>query len=475
MALEYFYTFTVQLFDVFEPNFLWQLLRQDAQSDESLCYIAAALGHEHMHMAAREQHVTAHRENSCRLNVRALRSMQKRLTTTQQSPVQMTAAAAAFSSLLMAILQGFRGQYTDMLVHLRCGTAIAKQGIENNYSSSSSKDGGGKDGGDGAANPKLNETLRLLRKYCTSTIFFDSIGIEADKTAAIMMANETGLVTNLPSNWKQDEYTLAKEVEVLIEELLQFMRGFRAAHHDSSSGSTITVHTDSLKHPYHNPSLGPKLSKLAAKQMTLEFALEGELCEKEKQKIQEKTAKVNSILLEFALIQCLLARIYLWCCCYNQSRFEDELPTFRRILALERGSLTYLRDIIKEPLCAMPFSLGLGAIACLVSVVRLCPIREIRYEAIQMLDLCPSKDGLWSVELAKRLCVSIVAFEEKLVTAAAAAEGNIYSTTLQVIPSHCRVTYHSFGAASELDVTNVRLFRSLEDLETLVYDDILLS
>lgn len=439
MVLEYFYTFTLPLFDNSEPNLLWQCLRRDAPNDQTLCYIAAALGHEHMHKA--QEHLLAYREKSCRFNGRALRSMQKCLSMRSSTRI----VTAAFLSLIMAILQGLRGQHADMLVHLRCGFTIAQQGIKE-Y---------------GRSHPQLNEALRLLRRYCVSSILFDSIGMEADKTAAVM-TNEAGSVKDLPSNWGQNVYGLLTELDIFIEELLQFMRGFRAAHHDAS-GNVVAVHTLARAHPYHNASLGLTLSKLAAKQTIIELALEERLSAKQE-------AEKSAVLLEFALLQCLLAKIYLRCCCNKESFFEDELPTFQRILDLERASLTVLR-LTKQPLCAMPFSLGLGAIGCLVSVVRLCPSTQIRQAAIQMLDLCPPTEGFWSVELARRLCITTTKFEEQLTV----AETGICLAPARMLPRHCRIYYHSFVAASEQSVPKVRFFRSVGSTEILTCENVILS
>lgn len=441
MALEYFYTRTLPLFDASEPNFLWQCLRRDAPNDQSLCYTAAALGHEHMHIARESAH--GYYEKSCRLNGRALRSMQKCLTA--QSPVQIT--AAAFLSLLMAILQGLRGQHADMLVHLRCGSTIAQQGIET-YGKT--------------AHPELGESLRLLRKYCMSTMVFDSIGIEADRTATIMRS-EIAPVEDLTSSWQQNDHRLAAEVDVLVEELMRFMRGFRVPQHDAC-GNIVAVHAHAEAHPCHNPSSWSTLRRLAAKQSMLELALEEKLS-------AHQVAATTSALLGFALPQCLLAKLYLRCCCYKQSLFEDELPTFRRILDLERASLLSFYDTAQS-LSAMPFSLGLGAIGCLVTVVRLCPVTQIRQEAVEMLDLCPPTEGLWSVELARRLCTTILEFEKQLAVAAGSGPG---SATSQFIPSHCRVSYSNFRLESEQAFTKVRLFRSMGSPETLNYEDVMLS
>lgn len=443
MALEYFYTRTLPLFDVSEPNLLWLSLRRDAPSDQSFCYNAAALGLEHMRMA--RESVQGYREKSCRLNGRALRSMQKCLAT--QSPAQI--AAAAFLSLLLAILQGLRGRQSDMLVHLRCGSTIAQQGIK----------AFGK-----TAHPELGRTLRLLRKYCISTMVFDSIGIEADKTAATM-GSETAFIEDLPLGWDQNDHTLAAEVDVLVEELMQVMRGFRAPQHDAC-GNIVAAHAPARAHPCRNPSSGPALSRLSAKQSMLEQALEEKMS-------ASRSAGTSSVLLEFALPRCLLAKIYIYlrCCCYNQSRFEDEVSIFQRILDLERASLLSLRASQQHD-SSMSFSLGLGAIGSLVSVARLCPVTQIRHEAIKLLDLCPPTEGFWSVELAWRLCTTILEFEEQLATAAGSAIG---SPTSQLTSRQCRVSYHNFGAASEDLVTKVRLFRSMGDTETLSYEDVTLS
>ncbi|KAJ2966603.1 hypothetical protein NQ176_g10071 [Zarea fungicola] len=443
MALEYFYTFTLPLFDISEPSLLWQCLRRDASATQPLCYIAAALGHEHMHRGGRQQ--GSYSETSCRLNGRALRSVQKSLDT--QSPADV--AAAAISSLLMAILQGLRGRHAEMLIHLRCGSNIAKQGITNHT---------------WTAQPELNEALRLLRKYCVHSILFDSIGIEADKTAAAT-ANEAAVVKDLQTNWEQDEAVMVSELDALIEELLHLMRSFRTAQHDAS-GSTITVHPhERLRYCRSQSLVESTVSKLTAKQASLEFALEKRRSE------NLHATKATSVLSEFALLQCLLARVYLRCCCSsNQNSFHDEVPTFRRILDLERHSLTQLRSL-QQPLCTLPFSLGLGAIGCLVSVVRLCPLNQMRHEAIQMLSLCPSTEGLWSVDLARRLCSAIVTFEEQL----AVESGGSAATPQHSIPRHCRVYHHSFGVLSEAGFARVRFFQSRAGMESLAYEEVSLS
>lgn len=369
--------------------------------------------------------------------------MQKCLAT--QSPAQV--AAAALLSLLMAILQGLRGRQSDMLVHLRCGSTIAQQGI-NAFGKT--------------AHPELGGTLRLLRKYCISTMVFDSIGIEADKTAATM-GSETAFIEDLPLGWDQNDHTLAAEVDVLVEELMHFMRGFRAPQHDAC-GNVVAVHAPAHAHPCRNSSSRPALSRLSAKQSMLEQVLEEKLS-------ANQSAAISSVLLEFALPRCLLAKIYLRCCCYNQSRFEDELSIFQRIIDLERASLLSLRAS-QQHVFPMSFSLGLGAIGSLVSVARLCPVTQIRHEAIQLLDLCPPTEGFWSVELARRLCTTILEFEEQLATAAGSGIG---SPTSQLTSRQCRVSYHNFGAASEDLVTKVRLFRSMGNTETLNYEDVILS
>ncbi|KAK3191718.1 hypothetical protein K4F52_002142 [Lecanicillium sp. MT-2017a] len=90
-----------------------------------------------------------------------------------------------------------------MLVHLRCGYSVARQGVE----------AYGKE-----VNPELNETLRLLKKYCVSSMLFDSMGIEADKTASVL-ASETVLVKDLSLRHEQNDHQLGAELELLVEEL----------------------------------------------------------------------------------------------------------------------------------------------------------------------------------------------------------------------------------------------------------------
>lgn len=89
-----------------------------------------------------------------------------------------------------------------------------------------------------------------------------------------------------------------------------------------------------------------------------------------------------------------------------------------------------------------------------------------------MLDLCPPTEGLWSVELARRLCTTILEFEKQLAVAAGSGPG---SATSQFIPSHCRVSYSNFRLESEQAFTKVRLFRSMGSPETLNYEDVMLS
>lgn len=441
MALEYFYTFTLPLFEVSEPNLLWRNLRRDAPCDETLCYIAAALGQEHMHLAREQVH--DYSEKSCRLNGRCLRSMQRRLST--QSLAQTT--TAALCSLLMAVLLGLHSRHADMLVHLRCGYSVAQQGVE----------AYGKE-----ANPELNETLRLLKKYCVSSMLFDSMGIEADKTASIL-SSETVLVTDLSLGQEQNDHQLGAELELLVEELLHFMRLFRTTQHDSS-GNIVAVHTQSFVRRCQNPVFETILSKLAAKQSILQVALDEKLSTK-------RGEGITSIVWEAALAQCLLAGIYVRCCCLYQNSLNDEMPTFRRILELEKVCLTSLRGN-RQPLCAMPLSLGLGAIGCLVSLVQLCPNRQLRHEAIQMLDLCPSTEGLWSVETARRLCLATVEFEEQLM--AVEKLHVLVDSDSQVIPRHCRISHHNFGTVLGHGVTKVRFFRAVGGMQPLAYDDVII-
>lgn len=441
-SLEYFYTFTLPLFEASEPNILWQFLRRDAPNDQSLCHLAAALGHEHMHRAG--VRLARYLEKSFCFNGRALRSM--RMNAALQTSAQI--AAAAFFSLLMGILQGLRGLHADMLLHLRCGSMIANHGLCNKSH---------------IAQPELNEVIRLLEKYCISTMLFDSLGNEADKTASVLR-HDTWAIKELNPGWEQNEVLIVRELDILVKELLYFMRSFRVALHDSS-GRTVAVQRLAKTGYCESMPIRATLSKMAAKQAALEVALEAAL---EETRTGRRTISSSSILSEFALPQCLLAKIHLHCFCTKESSLENELPTFRKILNLQKTSLTQSRGR-SQPLSATPFSLGLGSIACLVTVARLCPLYSMREEAIQMLRLCPATEGVWTVELATQLCSAIVAVEEQR----AAAESRIRPELgLDLIPGHCRVAYYSFNPWSESEPIKARFFQGLGSMENLAYKEI---
>ncbi|KAJ3486201.1 hypothetical protein NLG97_g6664 [Lecanicillium saksenae] len=215
------------------------------------------------------------------------------------------------------------------------------------------------------AQPELNEITRLLEKYCISTMLFDSIGNEADKTAAVLR-HEAWPVKDLPVGWEQAEPAIVRELDVLINELLHFMRGFRVAQHNSS-GYTIAVQQRTKIPQCHHLTYMATLSKLAAKQAAIEAQLQ-------------------------------------------------------RTRNVKRGNAHNMRE-----------------------------------EAIQMLQLCPATEGIWSVDFAARLCNTIVAMEEHR----AAAESRVGSELVSdLLPRHCRVAYYSFNPRSESEPITARFFQA---------------
>lgn len=219
------------------------------------------------------------------------------------------------------------------------------------------------------------------------------------------------------------------------------------------------------------------------KQTALQAAIQARLCADEGTKAGMKAQ------LHFASAQCLLAGIFLRCCCppgAGPCAFDAERPTFRRIIDVVRAGLALLPKLTSnnskqggaQKAKAMPlsFSLGLGAIGCLVYVALLCRDGSVRRKAVQTLALCPAAESLWTVEIAQRVCATVVSFEEKL---AAEACGDLhlhlpYQATRH-IPRHCRVHYYHFGNTEQQQAGSMilRLFRSADSNgSAFIYNDV---
>lgn len=377
-------------------------------------------------MRMAQEYIQSYAESSHRLHDRALRSMRKSLSST--SSVRPT----SIYSLLMAVLQGFHRNQAEMHVHLRYGAHIAEQDT---------------------TSPELRESLRLLTKYSTFSSLFDSVGKESN-----LMANNTTELHDIPLSSLQDDSMLLTELDTLTRQLLQTMRCSRLAQYNGAGNVIIEACH------FSKASMQSTAVRLAANQKVLHDAIEAKLCT-ELVAPTKMTAHFH-----FALARCLLAGIFLRCCWTGSlCAYDAEYPTFRRVIELARDGLMLLPTNAKQS----PFSLGLGAIGTLVYVALLCRHHHIRRQAIEMLVCCPSAENLWTVELAQRLCATVVAFEEKL----AATHDELAYQSTRDIPWHCRVTYYSFTDAQLHQLQHgskaLRLFRPADgNVSAFIYDDV---
>lgn len=396
-------------------------------------------------MRMAQEYIQGYAESSHRLHHRALRSMRKSLSSTP------SVRATPIYSLLMAVLQAFHRNQAEMHVHLRYGAHIAEQETVSRAN-----------GGD-ATSPELRESLRLLRKYSTLSSLFDSVGKESNVTAGMVAANNSTDFHDIPLSSLQDDSVLLAELDTLTRRLLQTMRCSRMAQYDGAGNVIIEACH------FSKASMESTAACLAANQKVLHDAIEAKLC-------AELVAPTRMTAhFHFALAQCLLAGIFLRCCWTGSlCAYDVEYPTFRRVIELARDGLTLLPiSNAKHSPRAIPFSLGLGAIGTLVYVALLCRDHHIRRNAIEMLACCPSAENLWTVELAQRLCATVVAFEEKL----AAEHDELAYQSTRHIPWHCRVHYYSFTNAQLHQLQHgsraLRLFRPADgNVSAFIYDDV---
>nr|POF23974.1 hypothetical protein CFP56_54910 [Quercus suber] len=430
--LEYFQTFTVPQFCRCEPSPLWSYMLQSLHNDPCVSYLAAAIGCEHR--GAMEKSSSTETQTLA-IYARAVQS----LRTSIASSVNDGKSRVVLACLLLAILQSVRGQFNEMLIHLRSGTLIASDSI--------SRSGG---------SPDLIESTRLLNKYSMATILFNGLSSEADWTMKVMRSvSQNG---SPPSADLDNEQRLLSQLDDMTFDLLNVMQNGRRLEVLANGQAVLRLPDAQLKY---------EILRLISRQQELELAIDDMLY------APNTTDSARVALSGLAKARCLLSGAMLRCAfSRHQTNYDAEQQTFTQIVDHVQASLTEFEAPARHQVDAPSvFSLGLGAILLLVFVAGLCRDFETRHRAIKTLDLCPRTEGPWTVELARSLCTAIVTFEESK----AIEDGGDFALT-RWIPEHCRVHWYQLDPSQhpKQSIQRIlRLFRRLGDeYSSFVYEDL---
>lgn len=357
VALHFFCLRTLPILRVCQPSSLWgNVITSLLQEDDSIQDIAVAIG-----FAQRLQTHTSADAITDLVQKQALLAYDKALHSLRLSIDSKTAKDPLihiFACLMMILLESLRGFHLGLLVHLRSGLRIAAANDQTNDSAE-----------------VKGEIVDLLQRFRVSSSFF---GLFAARNATL-----TELTT-------QEHYLLSshrpRSHEAPVSALENYaVIGSSVQLWHSLFEATTATQRDRLRSAI--PTLRAQNADLRAS-----WPSEGHY-QTEKQPLRG-----------FTEAQQRLTDLALHAATAVPDVDEVEDSSFTEVLDLLESSLKELRVLRgcngDEP---VPFSAGIGVIGALCLVALQCQDSNIRDRALNLMELCPRREGLWDAQEVQRV------------------------------------------------------------------------
>lgn len=359
-ALEYFYLRTLPVLRICQPSALWDAVAHSLpQRDEAFRHIAIALG------------FAQRLETDPKLRGPGQPFVHQALVSYGHAVHSLQACMApdstkdiglhAFASLLLVILESLWRAPSAMLMHLQGGLRITKS-LESAPSTFQTV---------------TREVARLLERYRVSCALYQLFAVPNAELPCL----DGGVSTTTESTHvaPEDHRDIASQQYEIIGGSIEIWRGI---------GETV-------QEDQHAASVDKNLVRLRKRHEGLRERLStaGELSGGlHLRQFAQAQLQLTELALQFASSPSV-----------DDPDYEDQ--SFSAVLDTLEEALTNIRSLQgwhgQEP---GPFSVGLGAISVLGLIVLQSHSSAVRSRALELLNLCPRREGLWDVEEIRNAC-----------------------------------------------------------------------
>jgi hypothetical protein len=365
IALEYFMTKAVPFMRHSKSSPLWdhvlQLLHQEGPVVRK---VAAAIGQQQR--VLEDGSSKAIEEAAAVAYGGAIRAQRQSLM--KSTPEGET--VHAISCLLLVVLESLRGSYTNIELHLEPCVRLLQQ-----QSGSEARE-------------LLDEVSSIIESYVISTMSSSPLTDRAIRTRQLLRT----IWTSRPA---RDDVVIVEQS--LVNDMVTALDGLTLV---ARSGMPL---------PKPDPEAAMIRSRtVQAKQEALEAVVE-ERCEALQDNFKEKAYY------GIVLARSLLTVVFIRHLSGAPASPESDLETYQRIVDLCETSLAQLRHCDSSWTADSPnaFSIGLGVIAVLYNVAVRCKDFYLRRRALLVLEMCPRREGIWTVEMARFRVMTVIKAEEE--------------------------------------------------------------
>ncbi|EME43993.1 hypothetical protein DOTSEDRAFT_71710 [Dothistroma septosporum NZE10] len=355
VALHFFCLRTLPILRICQPSTLWDnVITSLLQADDSIRDIAVAIGF--FQRLQNESQVTAVVQKQALLAYdAALHSL--RLSVGADSAKDST--IHTFSCLLMVLLESLRGSHLDLLVHLRSGLRIA---ATNECTA-------------GLAEVK-EKILHLLQRYRVSSALFGLLA--ARNTTLIELTTQDDYISGSHKSGPHYKQSAASENYAVIGSSVHLWHDLceatTAAQRDQVCSAIPEIRAHNAELQASRTSYGPSRPE--------DQPLRG---------FAEAQQRLTDLALRSASG-------------VSDQDTQRETASFTAVLDILEESLGKLRALHS---CngddAIPFSAGIGVIGALCLVALQCQSYSIRLRALDLMELCPRREGLWDAKEAHQV------------------------------------------------------------------------
>jgi hypothetical protein len=401
IALEYFVTKAMPFMRHSRSSPIWdhvlQLLHQEGPVVRK---VAVAIGQQQR--ALEEGSSKAAEEAAALAYGGAIRAQRQSLANITSGSQTVHAVAC----LLLVVLESLRGSYASMELHLEPCVRLLQQ----HQPGSETRE-------------LLDEVSSIIESYVISTMSASPLTEKAIRTRRLL--REIWAARPARDDIVLVEQSLVNDMVTALDRLTMV----------ASSGMPV---------PKPDPEAALARGRMIdAKWEALEAATE-ERIETLQDNIREKA--YYGIVLARSLLTVLFTRSLTG----TPMPPEEDLRTCQRIVDLCETSLAQLRHWDPAWAADSPhtFSIGLGVIAILYNIAMRCKDFYLRRRALLVLEMCPRREGIWTVEMARfRVMCVIKAEEEK----ALYHPGRLSPNHL---PEECHTKHNEF-----VEVNGVKMLR----------------
>lgn len=365
--LDFFRHRTLPLLQKFQSSDLWDVSAPRLiRSERSFRSVAVALAHQQRLVEEpKAANYGALQEKANKTYADALSLVRRSIDANRDS------ITLGFQCLLLVILESLKGSQPEMIVHLHCGIRIVCGTPQHSVHSQDLKD-----------------IRRVLRQYGVSTMLMNPFS-PMSRDLQNLMWQTGGFGDDRFFNDPSGLYDISNAVYRLILETLDVM--YHVQH--------------------NNGQLGFEFCKTVARLRTESVQIE-QLFEQRQQKPWDPESPTHA-LWKLTEARCLLAHAHLnyaWAC--NEAAFHGEVDKFKRVIDLLDSALSDIEKLEGDN-STLAFSVGLGVISALEMVAWRCTDLGIRKKAVQLLERCPRREGLWNANERSQLWRDQIVIQEE--------------------------------------------------------------